>query len=455
MITRNQASFRDPAGYVFEQEDEVYRAIDASYFSVFEHLHKCGLYDKLVQEKLLIPHTLVSKNKQQIVIKPQRIPFISYPSEWSFGMLKEAAMLHLKINMLALEHGLLLKDASGYNVQFIGAQAVFIDTLSFAHYLEDKPWYAFGQFCRHFIAPLLLMKYRAPDINRLLPSAIDGVQLDLAARLLPFYTRFSPFVQSTVHRHAVKIDQHKNKTKNAKLSSKLLRYLFTYMLAGLEKIKLPAWKTTWQDYYNNTNYSPASFAEKKQIITQWLTEIKAKRIWDIGGNNGFFSRDSATDDGYVITSDNDPLAVEQAWQHNQQQNTNNVLPLLLDITNPTPAYGFANTERTSFLQRIQTADIDCSLVLALLHHLCISHNCRFNMLAELFASTADYLIIEFVDRQDSRAATLLANMCDNYHAFDFYRQENFIAEFEKIFAIIHTHKINDTHRTLYLMKVKR
>ena len=453
-MQRHQASFRDPAGYVFEQEGEVYRAIDVSYFSVFNHLQECGLYDKLVQEKLLIPHTLVSENSQQKVIKPQRIPFISYPSEWSFGMIKEAALLHLQINMLALEQGLLLKDASSYNVQFIGSQAVFIDTLSFAHYLEDKPWYAFGQFCRHFIAPLLLMKYKAPDINKLLPSAIDGMQLDLVARLLPWHTRFSPFIQSTIHRHTANIDKHTNKTQDVKLSKKLLHYLFTYLLAGLESIKLPAWKTQWQDYYNNTNYSPASFAEKKQIVTQWLKEINAQRIWDIGGNNGFFSRDHVTQEGYVITSDNDPLVIEQAWQHNQQQNTANLLPLLLDITNSTPAYGFANTERSSFLQRIKTAAIDCNMVLALLHHLCISHNCRFNMLAQLFASTAPYLMIEFVDRQDSRAAALLANMRDNYHAFTFYRKDNFVAEFEKSFAIIHAHKIDGTHRTLYLMRVR-
>ena len=453
-MQRNQASFRDPAGYVFEQDGEVYRAIDASYFSAFDHLHKCGLYDELVQANFLIPHTLISKNKQQIVIKPQRIPFISYPCEWSFGMIKEAALLHLKINLHALEHDMLLKDASCYNVQFIGSQVMFIDTLSFAPYLEDKPWYAFGQFCRHFVAPLLLMKYKAPDINRLLSSAIDGIQLDLAASLLPYHTRLLPFVQSTVHRHAVAIDQHKNKTKNAKLSPKLLRYLFTYLLASLEKLALPAWKTPWHDYYNNTNYPSASFTEKKQTVTQWLTAIKAKRIWDIGGNNGFFSRDSATDDGYVITSDKDPLAVEQAWQQNKKQNTTNILPILLDITNPTPAFGFANSERMSFLQRIKTADIGCSMVLAVLHHLCITYNCRFNMLAQLFASTARYLIIEFVDRQDNRAAGLLANMRDNRCACDFYCQENFIVEFKAFFDIVHAHKLNGTHRTLYLMKVK-
>ena len=450
-MPRNPASFRDPAGYVFKKGGKVYRAINASYFSVFEHLHTCGLYDKLVQANFLIPHTLISESKKRIVIKPQRIPFISYPCEWSFSMLKQAALLHLRINMLALEYNLLLKDASAYNVQFIGSQAVFIDTLSFAYYLEDKPWYAFGQFCRHFVAPLLLMKYKALDTNRWLTSTINGIQLDLAARLLPLHTRLSPFIQSTVHHHVVAID--KNKTKNAKHSKKMLCKLFTYLLTNLADIKLTDWQAAWQDYYSNTNYPPALFAEKKQVVTQWLKDIKAQRIFDIGGNDGFFSRDSVTQEGYVITSNNDPLAVEQTWQHNKQK-TNNILPLLLDITNPTPAFGPANTERVSFLQRIKTAKIDCSLVLALLHRLCITYNCRFNMLAQLFASCTCYLIIEFVDRQDSCAAQLLANMRDNYHVFDFYRKENFIAEFEQVFEFVHIHKLSGMHRTLYLMRVR-
>lgn len=450
-MLRNYASFRDPAGYVFEQQGELYRAIDATYFSIYDHLHACGLYARLVQDKILIPHVLISRNEQQMVIKPQRIPFISYPSEWSFSMLKEAALLHLKLNTLALQHDLLLKDASGYNVQFLGSRAVFIDTLSFDRYLENKPWYAFGQFCRHFIAPLLLMKYSAPDMHRLLASCIDGIQLDLTARLLPFRTHLYPFIQSTIHRHAATIAKHKHKLKNAKLSKKFLRYIFAYLLTYLENIKLPAWKTQWHDYYENTNYSSVAFAAKQQVVTRWLKEIKAVRVLDIGGNNGFFSRGNAD---YVITADKDPLAIEQAWQQNHQQQRDSILPLLIDITNPTPAYGFANLERASFLQRIKAANIDCSLLLAVLHHLCITYNCRFQMLAELFASTTRYLIIEFADRQDSRAAKLLANMRESYRAFDFYNQENFITEFSAFFQILHTHKVADSHRTLYLMQAK-
>ncbi len=449
------ASFRDPAGYVFEREGEVYRAINAPYFSAYHHLQRSGLYDQLVQAKLLVSHTLVAQNERQLVIKPSRIPFLSYPCEWSFSMLKEAAQLHLRINMLALEHGMLLKDASSYNVQFVGSRAVFIDTLSFAPYLQDRPWYAFGQFCRHFVVPLLLMRYCAPDINRQLTSALDGIPLAHGARLLPFRTRFLPFVQSTVHRHAAAVDKHKKKSKNAKLSRKLLRCLFTYLRAGLSDLQLPAQQTPWGDYYDDTSYPPVAFKEKGKMVRQWLREINAARVLDIGGNNGFFSRDYAADKDYVITCDNDPLAVEHAQQHNQQRSTQNVLSLLLDITNPTPAYGFANNERTSFLQRIGTASISCSLALAVLHHLCISHQCRFHMLAELFAATAPYLIIEFVDRQDTRTATLLAHMRDNYHAFAFYHRDNFVTQFEKFFVFIHQHRLTDTHRTLYLMRARR
>ena len=451
---QDPSSFRDPAGYVFMQEGEVYRLVATSYFSEYDHFMKCGLYEALVRDRALIPHTLVSKNEQEMVLKPERIPFISYPAEWSFGMLKEAALLHLKINVLALKHGMLLKDASGYNVQFIGSQAVFIDTCSFARYLEDKPWYAFGQFCRHFIAPLLLMKYNAPDINRLLSNYLDGIELDLAARLLPFRTRFQPFIQTTICRHAAKVDKNKHKHKNTKLSKKMLCRLFAYLQSSLENVQLPSWKTEWHDYYNNMSYSPIAFAEKKQIVTHWLKEVSATRMWDIGGNIGLFSRDSTTPSNYIITCDKDPRAIEQAWQQNKQQNTNNHLPLMLDITNPTPAHGFANIERSSFLQRIKSANIDCSLALAVLHHLCITHNCNFKMLAQLFATTTQHLIIEFVHRQDSSVIDLLTNMRENYSAFAFYHQENFTAEFAHFFEIIHAHKINSMHRTLYLMKSK-
>ena len=210
---------------------------------------------------------------------------------------------------------------------------------------------------------------------------------------------------------------------------------------------LPAWKTQWHDYYYKTDYSPHSFAEKKQIVSRWLKQTSAARVWDIGGNKGAFSCNSRA---YSIVCDNDPLAIEQAFL----QKTNKYLPLLLDITNPTPAYGFINAERTSFLSRIKQANIDCSLVLAVLHHLCITNNLTFSMLAKLLAETSQHLIIEYVDRQDERVRRLLTSTRENYPHFAFYTQENFITQFSAFFNIMHKHKITDTRRTLYLMRAK-
>ena len=449
---RHPASFRDPDGHVFSQEGKIYRLIQASYFPTYDHFQQSGLYNELVNKGFLIPHTLISRTASQMVIKPEPIPFISYAPEWSFTMLKEAALLHLHINSIALQHGMILKDASGYNVQFIGTKAVFIDTLSFTPYQTDTPWYAFGKFCCNFIAPLLLLKYNSVHLHKLLVCFLDGIPLELASRLLPFRTRFQPFIQFTIHHHAAKIDRYKTKKKNPTLSKKHLLHLLRYTELYLEKLQAPAHKTEWQDYYSCTNYSSAAFAEKKQIVARWVNEIEAAKIWDVSGNNGYFSRQIATLKNFIISSDIDPIASDNSFQQNKKQGKNNILSLLLDLTNPTPSYGFVNQERTAFLQRIKELDLDCCLVLALIHHLCITHNCSFKMLAAMFAPVTRWLIIEFVDRQDSNVEKLLSHMRTNRSTFDFYTAENFITEFKLFFQIVQSKKITGTNRTLYLLK---
>lgn len=165
-MVNHPASFRDPSGHVFIEKNTLYRSIYPSYFSEFNHLEKSGLYKKLVDQRLIIPHRLVSRDKLQIIIQPDLIPFISYPGEWTFEALKKAALLTLQINILSLEYKMILKDATAYNVQLIGSKPIFIDTLSFDHYHEGRPWYAFGQFCRNYIAPLLLLKYKSLHFSK-------------------------------------------------------------------------------------------------------------------------------------------------------------------------------------------------------------------------------------------------------------------------------------------------
>ena len=459
-IARCNSFFRDPSGYVFTEKGQIRRMIRPLYFREFDHLEKSGLYKELVDWGLLIPHTLLDRSAEGITIAPQRVPLITYPSEWSFEALKGAALLHLKINVVAMDFNMILKDATAYNVQFIGSAPIFIDTLSFDFYKEDHPWDAFGQFCRHFIAPLLLMKYRSLDFNRVLTSFIDGIPVDMASSLLPKRTHLGLFIKSNIHMHAKSIRRNQEDSssfkKTAKLSKKGLLNIFRYTSSFLEGLHYPKKQSEWGQYYDSTNYSEEAFKEKDNRVRSWIEEIQASRIWDAGGNDGHFSRSIAPGKELVVTSDIDPVAVDRSFMLSKEVGLGkNILSLLIDLANPTPSFGFTNTERTSFIERIRATSFDCSLALALIHHLCISNGLSFPMVAGLFASLSTHLIIEFVDRRDDRVERILGNMRGRRSLFDFYTRENFEKDFSSVFTIKDTLAIPQSFRVLYLMESKK
>ncbi len=188
------ASFRDPSGFLFSRNGALYRQINRVYADDYDHLISSGLYDQLVKSGLLIPHREVSEKPVYPelavkVIQPELVPFISYPYEWSFSQLKDAALATLAIQKRSIKAGMSLKDASAYNIQFINGKPTLIDTLSFEIYKEGKPWDAYRQFCQHFLAPLALMARVDVRLGQLLRVFIDGIPLDLASRLLPASTR--------------------------------------------------------------------------------------------------------------------------------------------------------------------------------------------------------------------------------------------------------------------------
>jgi hypothetical protein len=192
-------SFRDPSGFLFELDGILYRQINESYLRDYEHLMESGLYQSLVKDELLIPHaecdlSIARSDHAVRVIRPEAVPYISYPYEWSFSEIKDAALLTLRVQLIALKHGMILKDASAYNVQFLRGRPVFIDTLSFERY-SDGPWVAYKQFCQHFFGPLCLCSYTDQRLSQLYRIYIDGPPLDLVSKLLPAKTwlRYSIF----------------------------------------------------------------------------------------------------------------------------------------------------------------------------------------------------------------------------------------------------------------------
>jgi len=409
----------------------------------------------LIDESLLIPHVDVNFNKDKInaykIIKPLQIPFISYPYEWSFSQLRDAALTTIKIQKIAMEYEMSLKDCSAYNIQFLNGKCIFIDTLSFEKYVEGKPWVAYRQFCKHFLAPLALMSHKNISLNQLLKNYIDGIPLDLTSSLLPSSTllRFSSL--SHIHLHA-KSEKHFGDKKVKKSRFKMSRSKLMALIVSLESaVKSMNWKpknTEWSDYYNDTNYSTQALEQKKKFVKDFLDEIKPNSLWDFGANTGLFSRIASKKGIQTISFDIDPAAVEINYLNCRKNNETDLLPLILDLSNPTPALGWANKERMSLIDRGPT---DSILALALIHHLIISYNVPIPRIAEFFSNICNSLIIEFVPKTDSQVQRLLVTRED---IFSDYTRQIFEKEFDQYFEILKSVQIANTERFLYLMRKK-
>lgn len=449
---REFSSFRDPSGCIFYEDGKIFRRIYPSYFPQYKALMN-GLYDELTKFGALIPHKELKNSEQEILIQPEEIPYISYPYEWSFGELKDAALLTLKIHRRAMKHDLILKDASAYNIQFKNGTPILIDTLSFDFYNEGEPWGAYGQFCRHFLAPLLLMREKDVRLNRLLSLFIDGVPLDLAQKLLGGKGGF--FALQHITWHAKSIEKHETDGANrkklnlggVKISRKRHLALIEALIRGIENLKLKNIETEWGEYYAHTNYTPEASGDKARIVGEFLKIIKPKNTWDLGANDGTYSKLALDVGSNAVAFDIDPVAVERNYQ-SVKTSGDAILPLVLDLTNPSPGIGFANKERMNISDR-QTPD--CVMALAVIHHLAISNNLPLKMLAEYFASLSKNLIIEFVPKEDSQVQILLETRRD---IFPDYNYESFEKIFGEYFTLKKKENVQGSKRAIYYFERK-
>jgi hypothetical protein len=398
------------------------------------------------------------------VLKPEVIPFISYPYEWSFGMLKDAGLMQLRIQRCALKHGMTLKDASAYNTQFYKGKAIFIDTLSFERYREGEPWVAYRQFCQHFLAPLALMGYKDIRLGKLSRVHLDGIPLDLASSLLPWRTWLVPSLLFHIHLHAWSqkryADQGIKEDKEEKKAPQFSRTSFLGLLDGLKsgirRLKWNPMKTDWANYYQETSdYTDEAAEHKKELVAQFLERVEPGTVWDLGANTGEYSRLASERGIETIAFDFDAGSVELNYQRvrdgklrREKEKESHLLPLILDLTNPSPGIGWQNTERMSLLER---GPADVVLALALVHHLAISNNLPFAHLADFFSKLCRTLIIEFVPKSDNKVQKLLSSRKD---IFDKYHEEAFEAAFSQHFQILAAVKLAQSKRTLYLMSVR-
>ncbi|GHT87801.1 nodulation protein NoeA [Spirochaetia bacterium] len=449
---REFSSFRDPSGFVFEQEGIVYRKINPVYMDRYRRLVSSGLYEALVAARLLILHEELSgEGGNGLLIRPEQVPFISYPYEWCFEQYRDAALATLRIQLLALNHGMILKDAGAYNIQFINGRALLIDTLSFDFY-DEGPWAAYGQFCRHFFAPLMLMLHVDSRMGKMMQDYIDGIPLDLADRLLHGKGGFAAWQHIHLHAVAVKTYGHEGgkegKPVRIILKKSLLVSMIESLIRSIESLKPKKQITEWGDYYSATNYTDDSAKQKETLVGQYLDRIAPVSLaWDFGANDGRYSRLAINRGAYAVAFDIDPVAVNRNYLACRKAG-DKMLPLLFELTSPSPAIGFSNRERRTIAQRKKP---DVILMLAVIHHLAISNNLPLEMLAAWLSSLGRYLIIEFVPKTDSQVTVLLKTQLD---IFPDYHEGGFEAAFGNYFQLCDKTPIRQSERTMYLFKAK-
>lgn len=453
MSQRVLGSFRDPGGVVYRgHEGLILRQVNPPSLGDYQTLIDTGLYEVLSSAGLLVRHEEAPLEWRldeagQVILRPEKVPHISYPYEWCFSQLKDAALATLEIQIAALGKGMALKDASAYNIQFLGGKPVLIDTLSFEPYVEGEPWIAYGQFCRHFLAPLALMAHVDTRLALLLRDFIDGIPLDLASSLLPGKTKLNPGLAMHLHMHARSTSKMGDKKieKRATVSKQALLGLLDSLQGTVRGLNWNPQGTEWGDYYSDTNYTEGAMSSKKTLVES-LIGGPMRMVWDFGANTGEFSQIAARYSETVVSWDIDPAAVEKHYRKLKQAGPANIVPLLLDLANPSPRLGWANQERDSLLDR---GPADLVLALALVHHLAIGNNVPLPDIASFLASSGEALVIEFVPKEDSQVQRLLANRED---VFPNYRQDAFEEAFLQWFEIQRKEPIPGSLRTLYRMK---
>lgn len=448
------SSFRDPSGHVFSRDGQLRRQVNESYAADYDHLMASGLYDALTRRGLLVQHDEVQeppdRGQAYKVLQPELVPFVSYPFEWAFSQLKAAALATLAIQRAAVEHGMVLKDASAFNVQFVGASPVLIDTLSFERWAVGTPWVAYRQFCQHFLGPLALMSATDVRLGTLSRVYVDGPPLDLVSGLLPVSSRFSPALFMHLHLHAKAQARHGNAAIAGKVPTTFSKRAMLGLIDNLEsavgRLTYNPSGTTWADYYANTNYTESAMAEKHRLVERVLQVDRPRVVWDLGANTGAFSRVAADTGAYTLAIDGDPAAVERAALDGQSRNERRVLPLVMDLSNPTSDMGWAHDERQSLAAR---GPADTVLALGLIHHLSLANQVPFRMTAEYLARLGRTLVIEFVPRSDSQVVGMLSRMP---HADGQYTQDAFEAAYRERFDVLDAEVIPGTSRRLYRMR---
>jgi ribosomal protein L11 methylase PrmA len=416
-------SFRDPSGCVLHGEDAVYRAINPCAAADFEFIRHSGVLQDFIQRGWVIESEAADlaatavqtiRGQQPVhLIRHPRLDFVSHPYEWCFSELQDAALHHLKIQIEALSRGAALSDASAYNIQFRGSQPLHIDILSFRRYHEGERWDGYHQFCRQFLNPLLLDHHLGIGFQNWYRGALEGIDASDLAKLLPLRTKYGSlrsYLHVVAQARLERSIERRASDGHGGLSSRRYLAILEDLANWIESLRSKAaGPSIWLDYASNNSYAPEAEAKKREFIERIVNELAPRLVWDLGSNTGAYSELAVrAGAASVIAFDSDQGAVERLYGR-AVDNKLPILPLLMDLANPSPDQGWLQNERRGIQRR---ANPDLVLALALIHHLVIGRNIPLADVVEWIVSLAPTGVIEFIPKSDPMVCRMLAQRAD-------------------------------------------
>jgi hypothetical protein len=457
-LQREPASFRDPATRIFYVDGRVLRGLDDTAAGDWAELSGTTFFPKAVEAGTIVAtHTVEPSDvplevagQYATVIEHERIPFISYPYEWTFAMLRDAAIIHLELLLAALEEDVSMKDGYAFNVQWRGAAPVFIDTGSFER-LGGGPWIGYRQFCQTFLYPLLLEAHLGVSFQRILMGHLDGLDPTEMRQIFSGRKKFKKGVFKHVYLHSVAEQRVtrggqaiKKDLSKSGFSKELTKATVTKLLKLVRKLRSKRADSGWKAYRETCSYSDEDRDAKERFLRTAVDGLDVSLAWDLGCNDGIYSRIVAETGAYVVAVDSDDVTVDVLYRRLRDDGITNIVPLVMNLVDPSPARGWRGEERSAFTERSQP---DLVLALALVHHLAIASNVPLGEVVSWFRRFDSRLVVEFVEPHDPMAKRLLGNKPAGM--FPDYRIDEFERLLGECFTIEQREQLPSGSRTLY------
>ena len=458
-IALEPGSFRDRTARVFYRDGKIFRGLNETALKEWQALSATRFYRTFstnggivaTEQRDISSFSFAPSDQPWAgVLEHEKLPFISYPYEWSFAMLRDAALLQLDLVRAGLDEGIGLKDASAYNLQWKGAAPVFVDVASFYKRAEGEPWVGYRQFCQMFLYPLLVQAYRGVPFQPWMRGNIDGMEAEVCLNMLGARDYLRGGVLAHVYLQAKAQKAYNSTTRDVRadlskagFDKRIIKANAQRLRALVAGLRWTPKQSTWSDYLKCGHYEASDAAQKRAFVERVASSRQWKLAWDIGCNVGVFSRIAAAHASSVVAMDADHLAIDKLYQALKSEKVPNILPLIVNVTDPSPNLGWRNMERKRVDERGRP---DLVLALALIHHVVIGGNIPMAEFVQWLRDLGGDLVIEFVTRKDPMVMTLLRNKEDHYSDYD---EQVFERELGSRFAIVKREPLGSGTRIMY------